>query len=529
MADTVTTKHAFVKPEVNASDDTWGDKLNADWDSLDAILNKQATAAEVITQAVDRAPTAVSLGALWKKGANVAAAATLVLGDGGYFTITGNATITDIDFTDAADGRRAWLRFTGTPLLTHNATTLICPGGKNIQLAAGDVISIVQDAGDNIVVTSYQPANISNYTAGNGAGTASLNIDGAAGNSRSLIYRSAGVARWNIVADNTAEGGGNTGSNLRIEALSDAGSVIFTPLQINRSTGAITVGVSIDVPVGGLKIGGTDILARNNTFTQPQQLSISSGTAQFTVTGLTGINSFIVASSPAGSYRALSFRTAGSERWRIFADLGAESTGNVGSNFQIQPFDDAGGGLTSAMSITRSNGNIAFNFGSNFDFNDGTGTSGTGVAVKGAKQTNRGFKWYTGTNQRFSININNTDETGSNVGSDILMGCYADNGAFLGIPIGITRATGVVQFNFGGVLIGNPAGGAIANSINASAAGYSCQGNKVVGARDTGWVAMTNTANKNTAYDTTTVTLPQLASRVKSLQDALTTHGLIGT
>lgn len=51
---------------------------------------------------------------------------------------------------------------------------------------------------------------------------------------------------------------------------------------------------------------------------------------------------------------------------------------------------------------------------------------------------------------------------------------------------------------------------------------------KVVGARDTGWTAMTNTANKNTSYDTTTVTLPQLAARVKSLQDALATHGLIG-
>ena len=57
---------------------------------------------------------------------------------------------------------------------------------------------------------------------------------------------------------------------------------------------------------------------------------------------------------------------------------------------------------------------------------------------------------------------------------------------------------------------------------------YRKNNTQVVGARDTGWVAMTNTANKNTAYDTTTVTLPQLAARVKSLQDALTTHGLIG-
>lgn len=53
-------------------------------------------------------------------------------------------------------------------------------------------------------------------------------------------------------------------------------------------------------------------------------------------------------------------------------------------------------------------------------------------------------------------------------------------------------------------------------------------GTQVVGARDTGWTAMTGTANENTAYDTATVTLAQLAGRVMALQTALTTHGLIG-
>lgn len=51
---------------------------------------------------------------------------------------------------------------------------------------------------------------------------------------------------------------------------------------------------------------------------------------------------------------------------------------------------------------------------------------------------------------------------------------------------------------------------------------------QVVGVRSTGWTAMTGTANSNTSYDTTTVTLAQLAGRVKALQDALNTHGLIG-
>lgn len=53
-------------------------------------------------------------------------------------------------------------------------------------------------------------------------------------------------------------------------------------------------------------------------------------------------------------------------------------------------------------------------------------------------------------------------------------------------------------------------------------------GTKVVGARDTGWTAMTGTPDESTAYATGTVTLAQLAGRVMALQTALTTHGLIG-
>jgi hypothetical protein len=57
---------------------------------------------------------------------------------------------------------------------------------------------------------------------------------------------------------------------------------------------------------------------------------------------------------------------------------------------------------------------------------------------------------------------------------------------------------------------------------------YKVNNVQVVNARKTGWAVATGTPTRTT-FDTTTVTLPQLAERVKALIDDLSSHGLIGT
>lgn len=100
-----------------------------------------------------------SVAALWEKGADIASAGTITLGEGGMFHVTGTTTITDIDPATDKAGRAFKLIFDGALTLTHNATTLILPAGANITTAAGDVADFVSEGSDAVRCVSYQKAS----------------------------------------------------------------------------------------------------------------------------------------------------------------------------------------------------------------------------------------------------------------------------------------------------------------------------------------------------------------------------------
>ena len=90
----------------------------------------------------------------WAKGADVASASTLTLGDdGNYFDITGTTAITAI--TTKGVGTRVLLQFDAALTLTHHATDLILPSGLSITTAAGDHAEFVEYASGDWRCVNY--------------------------------------------------------------------------------------------------------------------------------------------------------------------------------------------------------------------------------------------------------------------------------------------------------------------------------------------------------------------------------------
>ncbi len=90
---------------------------------------------------------------------DIASAATTEIGATASqnIRITGTTTITG--FGTAANGVTRKLRFAAELTLTHNATSLILPGGANITTAAGDTATAVSRGNGNWIMADFMPAS----------------------------------------------------------------------------------------------------------------------------------------------------------------------------------------------------------------------------------------------------------------------------------------------------------------------------------------------------------------------------------
>lgn len=272
MADTYTTNLELRKPQVGSSTNTWGEKLNADLDLLDAVFSANGAGTSV----------------------------GLHIGTGKKLKVHGTLTATDDVFLDGTGTSQNALKFIDAngysvglkaPAdLNDTNLTLILPDSSN---TSNGTALIATNVSNNVVTLGFgsTPVAVSNYFATSG-----------------LSNKDLGVGLHIKTGDSGTSSVLNSADELVIEGSANSGMTILSGAS---NLGSIRFGDS-----GNSNIGGITYLHTDNTMN-----FITSGTSRMTINssgesrfnGGTGRSATVQICDGLGSgFEALSLKTSNS-------------------------------------------------------------------------------------------------------------------------------------------------------------------------------------------------------------------------
>jgi hypothetical protein len=251
----------------------------------------------------------------------------------------------------------------------------------------------------------------------------------------------------------------NTAGSIYSTIATSTFSVSTTTVTLTNDSGSLDSGLSA-VSYGLISVTNTSLPAISTSGV------ITFGGPTVTLTVASGSGSYAVRTA-AGSEAAYVLATASTSRWTITKNTGAETGSNVGSDFTINRFNDAGSFINTPVYITRSTGAITF-AGAVNTFPNATGTGTVSFSSLGAgQQTQVQIQSNGGTRWQF---LKDSDaESGSNAGSTLYLQAYSDAGGFVANVFSVARATGVLTFTSTPVI---PSSSAVFNTQTGSAPSY---------------------------------------------------------